>query len=111
MRTRIPTLMVAVLLTVGAVIAAPRTASPAQIPGGVWTFIGNGVTGIFEINAIDAAANVTLTVLGKPAIGFFNTTTNRIVFLRQVGSTLDTVQHYSGDLMVSPSRPVRARSR
>lgn len=78
-------------------------AGAVNLPTGDWTIYGNGYTGIFKVISVDAAGNLNATAYGNTTTGFWDASSNHILFLRQVGSALDTIQQFSGSLQSIPS--------
>ena len=105
MNARMQSCVEVVLLAFSAVFAPAAVAEATAIPLGFYTIIANNSFGNLEITAIDPAGIMTLSVLGSQAIGFYNSTTNSILFLRQAGAALDTIQQFFGELLVRPGSP------
>ena len=102
MNSRMKACVVVALLALSALGALASVAEATAIPTGAWTIIGNGFTGTLQITAVDASGIMNLSAYGNTTIGLYNSTTNSILFTRQFGVGLDTVQQYVGELMVLP---------
>jgi len=94
---------VAAAVVLLALCTLASVAEATNIPNGAWQIIGNSFFGTLQINSIDGAGNMNVSAYGNTTTGFYNNVSNTIEFLRQTGGALDTVQHYSGALMVLPA--------
>jgi hypothetical protein len=98
-------MMVCTAVTVLVLCALASVAGASPLLPGDWQIFSNGAVGNFHIIAVDAAGHLTATVYGDPTTGFYNASTNQILFLRQTGSTLATIQQYSGQLQIIQGTP------
>ncbi len=98
-------MMVAAALLLGFVLLSAR-AEALNLPTGRWSINGNGSTGNLQITSINAQGQLTGTVYGQPIFGFWDGTTNKIVFMRvSNASQPNTFQVYTGYLFRNPANP------
>jgi hypothetical protein len=71
-------------------------AQAITLPLGNWSVNANGFHGTLFISGIDAAGNIApgSTIYGNPIVGFYDSTSGRISFIR--GSTAINEQVYNG---------------
>jgi hypothetical protein len=71
----------------------------ASLPSGSWNMDANGFTGTLSLNPPDGAGNLTGTMFGQPIIGYYDSTSQKITFMRETNRRiLDTVQVFTGYL-------------
>ena len=102
MRSRTALGVALTLVVLGALVP---DAEALPLPVGVWTIFANGVQGLLVVTAVDGAGNLTATAFGNVTTGFYSSASNSIVFLRQAGGALNTVQPYAGNLFTVPKGP------
>jgi hypothetical protein len=72
------------------------THAGGSLPAGCYTIDANGFVGTLCFNT-DAVGNLTGTVFGQSIFGYYNSTSQKITFLRSFpGANLNTMQIYTG---------------
>ena len=106
MNSRMKACVAVTLLALSALCAFAPVAEATAIPTGAWTIISSsGFTGTLQITAVDPSGVMNLSAFGNPTIGFYDSATNSILFTRQFGVNLDTVQQYVGNLVIKSVSP------
>lgn len=92
-------LTTAVLLVFSLLAFVPAEATSLVL--GDWQVDGANFIGILHITSVDASGNLVGTIYGDPIKGFYNSTTNHIVFVRQLsfGTSLNNIQVWEGALV------------
>lgn len=85
------------------VILLAANASAMELQTGVWNINGNGFTGNLNITAIDAEGNITGDVFGNAIQGFWDRTSQRIMFIRTPDADSSYNQVYTGYLFYTPT--------
>jgi hypothetical protein len=103
MRKTVSTIALSLSLLSSALLGASQhagiTHAAAVLPAGNWTIDANGSVGTLALNAPDAAGNITGTVFGQSIFGYYNSTSQKITFVRNtVPGNLSTEQVYTGYL-------------
>jgi hypothetical protein len=95
------------LLTVWSFVALTAPLAQAIIlPVGDWSVNANGSHGTLFISGIDVAGNIEpgSTIYGNPIVGFYDSTSGRISFIR--GSTAINEQVYNGYIYKDITNPI-----
>jgi hypothetical protein len=77
------------------------------LPVGDWSVNANGFHGTLFISGIDVAGNIEpgSTIYGNPIVGFYDSTSGRISFIRPLGSTAIYDQVYNGYIYKDITNP------
>ena len=98
-RMTLASLLLTFILVAGHAEALP-------LPTGNWNINGNGSTGVLTITSINAQGQLTGTVYGQPLIGFWDSASNKILFMRLINTSQPaTFQIYTGYLFRNPITP------
>ena len=96
------------ILSFGA-LAAPvaQAITPIALPVGDWSVNANGSHGVLHISGIDAAGNIQAgsTIYGNTIVGFYDSTSGRISFIRVMESSPTFEQIYNGYLFKDIPNP------
>src|SRR5262245_22202999 len=100
MRRRNVLLLIATVLAVVIHLGADGMTTSAQNSLiGNYDINANGFTGVLTIASIDANGNITGSVLGDQMFGFYDDTTKKIFFRREIDpSDPNSIQIFSGYL-------------
>lgn len=81
-----------------------NTAASAALPIGTWNINGNGSEGnlIIAIDSVDAAGNVLGRIFGDTFQGFWDETSQKIMFMRMSRDNSSFIQIYTGYLFYTP---------
>ena len=89
-----------------ALVLCAGSAEAASLPNGNWNINGNGHTGVLTITGVDAQGRLSGTVFGQPLLGFWDSTSDAIVFMRLIDTGQPaTFQIYTGYLFRNPISP------
>jgi len=91
------------------ILTAPlaRAVIPLNLPVGNWTVNANGFHGVLHISGVDGVGNIQpgSTIFGNPIVGFYDSTSARINFIRVLGAGATSEQVYNGYLFKDTSNP------
>ena len=97
-----------VILSFGA-LAAPvaQAITPIALPVGDWSVNANGSHGVLHISGIDAVGNIQAgsTIYGNTIVGFYDSTSGRISFIRVMQSSPTFVTDLQWLSIQGPSDP------
>jgi hypothetical protein len=90
--------ILSLLVALSVVALTAPLAQAITLPVGDWSVNGNGSHGTLHISGIDVAGNIEpgSTIYGNPIVGFYDSTSGRISFIRALGSTAIYDQVYNG---------------
>jgi hypothetical protein len=82
---------------------------PIALPTGNWSVVANGFHGTLTITGIGALGNIAAgsTIFGNPIIGFYDSTSANINFIRIIGGNPSFHQIYTGYLFRDIPNPAR----
>jgi len=101
-------LLLLAALSFGA-LAAPlaRAVTPLNLPIGNWTVNANGFHGVLHISGVNGLGVIQpgSTIFGNPIVGFYDSTSARINFIRVLAAGPTSQQVYNGYLFRDTSNP------
>jgi hypothetical protein len=81
--------------------------TPLNLPIGDWTVNANGFHGVLHISGVDGVGVIQpgSTIFGNPIVGFYDSTSARISFIRVLAANPTSQQVYNGYLFKDTSNP------